>query len=733
MYLNDLITCEGKAHSVQIHQSFWKRWHVEYLHHLQPKVKWNNGEDNIAEGSLVLNLVPWRWKLGRMVKIHPGADDAVHVGEVRTQQGTFARPAVSSSSQLTAGDEDKSRELETFQRTKWHSVMCRTDRRRDEGGPHVASQSLGSSAESLCMPPSRASSQTQVLPRTSSGGQLPTSNCRLIVAIAGELFRHLTASSLEMSSTSPGARAGIPASMWAAMEDSYYTTAVRVLAFGNLCVDAQCDMNPIRRTATRQHYRLRIGAAEAERLACSPPTKANRQVGIVPDDAVGRRVFSGISRFHRPFIPAPLHIDSQDLAVKSRPNLFTHSLTHLLIGCYDQKNLYLEDPRRDRSPDFRMWESLWSMLLVGGYYSRGSPVSSALCIPALLRTHLTSSLSAPKALMFRAAQISLLATELKRSSNTAYSTCSPLGTLSYPLSNAPIFSVPAGSREGKARQVQKSSLLDALFTAPMLAVTDFPPAGHFSRRSCRSPSIAQTPVTHLLTNSRSRGPYKMLWGSSEAGVTTLSLAARVSGTGLVFDWLLRLPAGCWRAGNMKQMLYTDFCRLLRSQLGAKVTCVGRLAAVGTAVPYCEDPREGGGRFPRQKKMTRFRQHLVARHLTGNYALMNRALRRPEGEYGRQLPPSTPNVKSQSEARTPGNKDTRHWAGEVMSTDKGGTRWKLSSVGMQGRGKWWEITEITHRLASLSGTITTCENPEGTPPEIELGSPWLGATVLAVVL
>ncbi|KAJ8890730.1 hypothetical protein PR048_010239 [Dryococelus australis] len=54
------------------------------------------------------------------------------------------------------------------------------------------------------------------------------------------------------------------------------------------------------------------------------------QVGIVPDDAVGRRVFSRISSFPRPFIPVRLHtsitlIGSQDLALKSRPNLFTHS------------------------------------------------------------------------------------------------------------------------------------------------------------------------------------------------------------------------------------------------------------------------------------------------------------------------------------------------------------------------------------------------------------------------
>ncbi|KAJ8893222.1 hypothetical protein PR048_005810 [Dryococelus australis] len=56
------------------------------------------------------------------------------------------------------------------------------------------------------------------------------------------------------------------------------------------------------------------GATVAELLACSPPTKAIRvqslarcsHVGIVPDDAVGQRVFSGISRFPLPFIPALL-------------------------------------------------------------------------------------------------------------------------------------------------------------------------------------------------------------------------------------------------------------------------------------------------------------------------------------------------------------------------------------------------------------------------------------------
>ncbi|KAJ8872151.1 hypothetical protein PR048_025753 [Dryococelus australis] len=56
---------------------------------------------------------------------------------------------------------------------------------------------------------------------------------------------------------------------------------------------------------TEHFIQIADGAALGERLARSPPIKAN--LGIVPDDAVGRRVFLGISRFPRSFIPTPLH------------------------------------------------------------------------------------------------------------------------------------------------------------------------------------------------------------------------------------------------------------------------------------------------------------------------------------------------------------------------------------------------------------------------------------------
>ncbi|KAJ8894207.1 hypothetical protein PR048_006817 [Dryococelus australis] len=60
-----------------------------------------------------------------------------------------------------------------------------------------------------------------------------------------------------------------------------------------------------------------------------PVTPGFSHVGIIPDDTVDRRVFSGISRLPHPFIPALLHshlftlIGSQDLAVKSLPPQFS--------------------------------------------------------------------------------------------------------------------------------------------------------------------------------------------------------------------------------------------------------------------------------------------------------------------------------------------------------------------------------------------------------------------------
>ncbi|KAJ8895185.1 hypothetical protein PR048_000510 [Dryococelus australis] len=62
-----------------------------------------------------------------------------------------------------------------------------------------------------------------------------------------------------------------------------------------------------------------------------PGHSGSSQVRIMPDDAVGQRVFSGISRFpaltfrRYSILFSTTLIGSENLDVKSRPNLFTHS------------------------------------------------------------------------------------------------------------------------------------------------------------------------------------------------------------------------------------------------------------------------------------------------------------------------------------------------------------------------------------------------------------------------
>ncbi|KAJ8867940.1 hypothetical protein PR048_031749 [Dryococelus australis] len=94
-------------------------------------------------------------------------------------------------------------------------------------------------------------------------------------------------------------------------------------------------------------YSVKYGATVAERLDCSPPTKANLvqspagslpgflQEGIVPVDAAGWRVFLGISRSPHPFIPVLLHthLTSPFSALETsmlRADKSLHSLIHSL-------------------------------------------------------------------------------------------------------------------------------------------------------------------------------------------------------------------------------------------------------------------------------------------------------------------------------------------------------------------------------------------------------------------
>ena len=69
---------------------FWKRWHLEYLTSIRKYVKWHYPTRNFQVGDLV--LVPGKWPLARVQKIHLGKDGIVRVVTIKTLSGTYKRP-----------------------------------------------------------------------------------------------------------------------------------------------------------------------------------------------------------------------------------------------------------------------------------------------------------------------------------------------------------------------------------------------------------------------------------------------------------------------------------------------------------------------------------------------------------------------------------------------------------------------------------------------------------------
>lgn len=76
-------------------QHFWKRWSREYVGELQQRTKWRQHHSELNMDSLVLlkddNLPPVKWRLGRIVELHPGKDGVNRVASVRTANGIFRR------------------------------------------------------------------------------------------------------------------------------------------------------------------------------------------------------------------------------------------------------------------------------------------------------------------------------------------------------------------------------------------------------------------------------------------------------------------------------------------------------------------------------------------------------------------------------------------------------------------------------------------------------------------
>lgn len=76
-------------------QDFWRRWSTENLSQLQARNKnWKPAVD-IAAGSLCVTVdslqPPMKWKMGRIIQLHPGADGVTRVVTLKTATGTMKR------------------------------------------------------------------------------------------------------------------------------------------------------------------------------------------------------------------------------------------------------------------------------------------------------------------------------------------------------------------------------------------------------------------------------------------------------------------------------------------------------------------------------------------------------------------------------------------------------------------------------------------------------------------
>lgn len=80
----------------RIVDSFWKRWTRDVFPTLVPRKKWHVENRNVAVDDIVTvadqNAVRGKWAVGRVTKVHPGADGRVRNVTVKTAAGEYSRP-----------------------------------------------------------------------------------------------------------------------------------------------------------------------------------------------------------------------------------------------------------------------------------------------------------------------------------------------------------------------------------------------------------------------------------------------------------------------------------------------------------------------------------------------------------------------------------------------------------------------------------------------------------------
>lgn len=97
--VDEKLTCSQRWELIQQRQQvFWMRWSSEFITRLQQRPKWMKPKPNLEVGQLVIikdeRMPPLKWKLGRVLAVHPGSDGLVRVATLKTEGGELKRPIV---------------------------------------------------------------------------------------------------------------------------------------------------------------------------------------------------------------------------------------------------------------------------------------------------------------------------------------------------------------------------------------------------------------------------------------------------------------------------------------------------------------------------------------------------------------------------------------------------------------------------------------------------------------
>jgi hypothetical protein len=80
----------------RLQQQFLSRWMNEFLTHLQQRPKWAQQKPTVTNNDPVIinneRLPPLKWKLARVIDLHPDPDGITRVVTLRTAEGTLQRP-----------------------------------------------------------------------------------------------------------------------------------------------------------------------------------------------------------------------------------------------------------------------------------------------------------------------------------------------------------------------------------------------------------------------------------------------------------------------------------------------------------------------------------------------------------------------------------------------------------------------------------------------------------------